>query len=217
MDFDIARHNMIEQQIRTWEVFDQKVLDIMEGLHREDFMPAEYREVALADTPIPLAHNQVTMTPKEEARLLQALELSPGDRVLEIGTGSAWVSALLGRLCQSVISLDLFQDFIDDAKPKVRKAGIDNIEFICADGLSGFAEGGPYDAIVITGSMPRLQPEFIAQLNDGGRLFVTVGQSPVMEATLLTRQAADVVSSTVLYETDLPPLIGVDSTAEFVI
>lgn len=214
MEIEIARHNMIEQQIRTWEVFDQNILDTIQALPREDFMPTEFRQLALADTCIPLAHGQQTMAPKTEARMLQSLDLKPADKVLEIGTGSGYVTALLGKLCREVISLDIFPDFTENAESRLRQHGINNVQLINKDGISGYREQAPYDAIVITGSISKMIDDFRLQLAEGGRLFVIIGISPVMEATLFTR-SSDVYSRTVLYETDAPALIGAESTPAF--
>lgn len=217
VDFEIARHNMLEQQIRTWEVFDQKILGAIGSLHREDFMPDEYRDLALADTPIPLAHGQVTMTPRTEARMLQSLDLTTTDKVLEIGTGSGYVSALLAVLCGSVISLDIFEEFTTGAGARAIRHGIRNLEFICDDGVNGYAYRAPYDVIVMTGSIPEITPALREQLSEGGRLFAVVGRSPVMEATVVTRQSGNIFTTTGIFETELPPLIGVNDRPEFII
>ncbi len=215
MDFEAARYNMIEQQIRTWEVFDQNVLDAVQGLPREDFMPSQYRDLALADTRIPLGHGQQTMTPKTEARMLQALDLRADDRVLEIGTGSAYVTALLGRLCREVISLDVFADFTGAAREKLKQHDIGNVELLTSDGLNGYAPAAPYDVIVVTGSIPQMQNQYKQQLANDGRLFVVIGRSPVMEATLFTRRSKDTCTRDVLYETDLPALVGAEQPPAF--
>ena len=215
MDFEIARQNMIEQQIRTWEVFDQNVLDAIQSLPREEFVPAAFRELALADTFIPLAHGQQTMTPKAEARMLQSLDLKSGDRALEIGTGCGYVTALLGRLCHEVTSVDVFADFTDSAMARLRQFGIGNVECLNLDGIKGHETGAPYDVIAVTGSVPEMINAYKSQLADGGRLFIIIGRSPVMEATLFVRQPGGNFSRTVLFETDIPALIGAEVTPAF--
>lgn len=215
MDFDTARHNMLEQQIRTWEVFDQDVLEAIETIPRENFVPEKYKTLALADVRIPLAHGQLTMMPKMEARMLQSVQIKPADRVLEIGTGCAYVTALLGKLASEVVSLDIYAEFTDEAVKKCREAGLNNIELVNADGLNGYSDKAPYDVIVITGSLPDSVEAFKAQLACNGRMFAIIGQSPVMEATLITRYESGHYSEVSLFETDLPALIGAESMPEF--
>jgi len=201
--------------MNLFESIKQNILDTIQDLPREDFMPSAYRQLALADTQIPLAHGQQTMAPKTEARMLQSMDLKSTDKVLEIGTGSGYVTALLGRLSREVISLDIFPDFTENAETRLRQHGINNVQLINADGISGYREQAPYDAIVITGSISEMNNDFKMQLAEGGRLFVIIGNSPVMEATLFTRRTTDVYTRTVLFETDLPALIGAESTPAF--
>lgn len=215
MDFEQARFNMVEQQIRTWEVLDLGVLELFETMHREDFVPTEYRRLALADINIPLPHDQVTMTPKVEARLLQSLGPRRTDRVLEIGTGCAFLTALLGCSAGQVHSVDIFPEFTSAAAPKLARYGIENVHLYTGDGARGWPQAGPCDVIVVTGSVPVLPDEFAAQLAPGGRMFVIVGQSPVMEARLVTKDSAGNLSREVLFETDLPPLQGVPVPSNF--
>lgn len=208
MDFEKARVNMIEQQIRPWEVLDQDVLDLLASLHREDFVPEVYRRVALADVSIPIGHGEITMTPKSEARLLQSLLLEPGDRVLEIGTGCGYLTALLAKSVHEVISVDIYPDFTDRARSKLAQHGISNVRLETGDAIQGLPMMAPYDAIAVTGSVPVLTGDFQSQLAPGGRLFVIVGTSPVMEALLITRVGEQEWTSENLFETDLPALIG---------
>lgn len=215
MDFEQARYNMVEQQIRTWEVLDLSVLELFETVHREDFVPAEYRRLALADINIPLPHDQVTMTPKVEARLLQGLGVRRSDRVLEIGTGCAFLTTLLGCSAGQVHSVDIFPEFANAAAPKLARYGIENVQLYTGDAARGWAQAGPCDVIVVTGSVPVLPGEYTAQLAPGGRLFVIVGQSPVMEALLISKDMAGNLGHEVLFETDLPPLLGLPAPAAF--
>ena len=231
IDFEQARLNMIEQQIRTWEVLDQDVLDLIYQVHREDFVPDNYKQLALADTNIPLANGQLMMTPKLEARLLQAVALQKNDRVLEIGTGSAYLTALIAKRVQQVDSVDIFPDFTKEAAVKLESYQLENVQLHTADVLSDWKTQAPYDVIIVTGSMSELDQSlqvdhtdvggriksgtFIEQLTEAGRLFVIVGKSPVMEARLITRVGDKEWSSEILFETDLPALIGAEEAAPF--
>ena len=215
IDFEQARLNMIEQQIRTWGVLDQNVLDLLDLIHREDFVPADYRQLAFADTNIPLANNQVMMTPKLEARLLQAVAVHEEDKVLEIGTGSAYLTALLAKSCQNVDSIDNFKNFVDEAKIKLEKYGLVNARLSHAGALSDWQSESEYDVIVITGSVLELDSKLQQQLTAGGRMFVVIGESPVMEARLITRMNDGQFNSEALFETELPALIGVHEPSSF--
>lgn len=215
IDFEQARLNMIEQQIRTWEVLDQDVLDLIYQIHREDFVPINYQQLALADTNIPLANGQVMMTPKLEARLLQAVALQKNDRVLEIGTGSAYLTALIAKRVQQLDSVDIFADFTKDALAKLENYQIENVQLHTADVLSNWKNQTSYDVIIVTGSMAELEQSLQGQLTESGRLFVIVGKSPVMEARLITRVGEKEWSNEVLFETDLPALIGAEESAPF--
>ena len=215
IDFEQARLNMIEQQIRTWEVLDQDVLDLIYQVHREDFVPDNYKQLALADTNIPLANGQLMMTPKLEARLLQAVALQKNDRVLEIGTGSAYLTALIAKRVQQVDSVDIFPDFTKEAAVKLENYQLENVQLHTGDVLSDWKTQAPYDVIIVTGSMSELDQSLQAQLTEAGRLFVIVGKSPVMEARLITRVGDKEWSSEILFETDLPALIGAEEAAPF--
>ncbi|MFT5134877.1 MAG: protein-L-isoaspartate(D-aspartate) O-methyltransferase [Gammaproteobacteria bacterium] len=215
IDFEQARFNMIEQQIRTWEVLDQNVLNLLQEIHREDFVPDEYRQLALADLNIPLANGQVMMTPKLEARLLQALAILKSDNVLEIGTGSAYLTALLARSANHVDSVDIFSNFGTDALSKLERYEINNVDLHTGDALSEWRSDKQHDVIVVTGSLPKIIPALQEQLRNGGRLFAIVGESPVMEARLVTRIDAEKYADEALFETDLPPLIGIEKSSLF--
>lgn len=215
MNFEQARSNMIEQQIRPWEVLDQTVLNHIAEIHREDFVPAHLKLLALADVSLPLAHGQVTMTPKVEARLLQALAVRKTDKVLEIGTGCGYLTALLGNSAASVISVDIFPDFTREAGDKLARYHINNVTLESGDAINGWPGHDPYDVIVVTASVPTLPPGFQEQLAFNGRLFIIVGRSPVMEAMLVSRTGPQDWSSEVLFETDVPPLIGAANNTEF--
>ena len=205
-DFEQARFNMIEQQVRTWEVLDQRVLDIMSRIPRENFVPEQYRSLAFADTNIPLGNKQVMMAPNVEGRLLQALNITPDDSILEIGTGSGYLTACLASLGKHVTSIDIAPGFTAMASSKLADQGISNITLETADVASGLANGEQYDVIAVTGSLPVLQQQFYENLKIGGRLFVITGNLPIMEALLITRVNQDNWSRECLFETCLPPL-----------
>lgn len=215
MDTQDARHNMIEQQIRPWEVLDLGVLNLLEEIHREDFVPDGYRQLAYADIQIPLAHSQSTMSPKLEARLLQSVAIKPSDTILEIGTGCAYFTALLAKSGQSVCSVDIYPEFTESALEKLQRYQLNNVELQTGDALDGWNKDKRYDVIVVTGSVPELNDHYQRQLATGGRLFVIVGETPSMEAMLVTRIGGIEWSRESLFETDLPPLVGAERSEQF--
>lgn len=206
MDFEQARFNMVEQQIRTWEVLDQQVLDLMSALPREDFVPPPLRDLAFADLQIPLGHGAAMMQPKLEARILQALEIAPGDRVLEIGTGSGYLTALLARLAKHVYSVEIVPELSESAARKLAAHDIDNVTLEVGDAAQGRPEHAPYDVIVLTGSTGVLPTVIQDMLAPGGRLFAIVGTAPAMVARLVTRVTGNAFRSADLFETCVPPL-----------
>jgi len=206
INFEQARYNMIEQQIRPWEVLDQRVLDLFSRVPREDFVPAQYRTMAFTDMSIPLGHGQVMMAPKIEARMLQALAIQDSDVVLEIGTGSGYVTALLANLSRHVYSVEIVPELSAAAGEKLKTHGIHNVTLEVGDAAQGYDAHAPYDVIAVTGSMPVLASKLQTNLRLGGRLFVVVGDAPVMEAKLITRVGDDEWAIEDLFETDLPPL-----------
>lgn len=212
IDLEQARHNMIEQQIRTWDVLDQRILDVLAITPRENFVPHRYRNLAFADVEIPLGHGQVMMSPKVEGRLLQTLSLKPTDRVLEIGTGSGYLTACLAQLSASVVSVDIIAEFSDAAQPKLNTLNLhSNVTLRTGNAAHGWGNQC-YDAIAITGSLQHLHDNWRQQLVVGGRLFVIIGQPPVMEALLITRLGTHEWTRESLFDTDLPPLIEEIST-----
>ena len=215
MNFEQARENMIKQQIRPWEVSDQKTLDLLAEIHREDFIPEPYRHLALADINIPLLHGQVTMTPKIEARLLQHLKIQPHEKILEIGTGCGYLTALLANSGKFVHSIDIYPEFMQHAGPRFKQYALQNIQLHVGDAVRGWPQERPYDVIVVTGSVPVLERHFQEQLHTGGRLFVIVGLGPAMEARMITRSGVDTWSVASLFETDLPALIGAPEPEAF--
>lgn len=213
-----AKINMIKQQIRTWEVLDQHVIAAIEALPRDAFVPDYLHNLAYADTELPLGEGESMLNPKVEGRLLQTMRLHPNDRVLEIGTGSGYFTACLAQLSQRVISYELRADFVAAAGERLARFGIANVEVREGNGLVAQIEGGPFDAIVLTGSVPRVQDLDVlkTQVNPGGRLVAVVGRPPVMEAMLFTRVREDQFRSESLFETQIPPLQGLKTVSEFI-
>ena len=207
---------MLGQQIRAWEVLDDRVLGALGDIPRESFVPDAYRDLAFADMEIPLAHSQQMLAPKVEGRLLQALCLESSDDVLEIGTGTGFLTACLAQLASSVVSIDIYEDFSRDAKEKVEKLELGNIEFRTEDALvMGHQE--QFDAIAVTGSIPELDEHFIRMLRPAGRLFVVVGREPVMEARVVTMHQRGDYAQQSLFESVVAPLINADRPVPFVL
>lgn len=218
MNFEKARFNMVEQQIRPWEVLDQRVLDLISATARDEFVPADYRGVAYSDTRIPLAHGEFMMAPKVEGRILQALEISGTDRGLEIGTGTGYLTMLLAQSARHITTVDLHDDFSQSAAKTLASRGITNVDFLTQDGCAELPSNSPYDFIAVTGALCSTSPalnNFQQQLAIGGRLFVVVGEAPTMEARLITRKSETIFSINALFETDLKYLIGAEAPARF--
>jgi protein-L-isoaspartate(D-aspartate) O-methyltransferase len=206
MNIEQARHNMIEQQIRPWEVLDQKVLNLIADVPREEFVPAAYLNLAFTDMNVPIGYNEVMMSPKLEARMLQALDIQRHESVLEIGTGSGYVTTLLAKLARHVYSVDIHEEFVASAQGKLASDGTINVTVEQGDAAQGWDKHGPYDVIAITGSLPVLPRAFQESLAIGGRLFAIVGDAPVMEACLITRIGQNEYQTQNLFETEMPPL-----------
>jgi protein-L-isoaspartate(D-aspartate) O-methyltransferase len=216
MDMERARFNMVEQQIRPWEVLNDKVLDLLFKVRRENFVPESYKKLAFADMQIPLGNGEVMLEPKLEARILQELELRDGDRVLEVGTGSGYMTALLAHFAAHVYSVEIVPELAEEAKRKMESRGIENVTVETGDAARGWDRHGPYDVIVITGSLPVLPEAFQQSLKVGGRLFAIVGEAPAMRAELVTRVGADAFRREDLFETCVPPLRNVQAPSRFV-
>ncbi len=217
MNLENARFNMIEQQIRPWEVLDQHVLDLLSKLPREDFVPERYRKLAYMDTTIPLGNDQVMMPPRVEARILQALNIQADETVLEVGTGSGYVTALLASLGDHVYSVDINAEMSRTAGDKLADHGISNVTLETGDAARGWDAHAPYDVIVVTGSLPLLPANFKQALKVGGRLVAVVGDSPVMEVVLITREGESEWAQETLFETDLPALINAPEPERFIL
>lgn len=216
MNLEQARFNMIEQQIRPWEVLDPTILNLLNDLPREDFVPEGFRNLAYADIEIPLGHGQSMMPPRVEARALQALGVKASDLVYEIGTGSGWLTACLARLGRHVVSKELHQDLSDQAAKRLGSAGFQNVTLEVGDALAHTESEDRHDVIVATGSFPVMPQWLQGWLKIGGRLFVVTGEEPAMEAWLITRVGEKEWSSENLFETVLAPLENVPQPAKFV-
>jgi len=214
MDIEQARFNMVEQQIRTWDVLDQDVLDLLFTVRREEFVPSAYRTLAFADLEIPLPGGQRMWAPKMEARVVQALRVRPRESVLEIGTGSGYLTALLASQGAQVVSVEIDPQLSAEAKPKLARAGRSGVELAVGDGARGWGTS-TYDAIVLTGSTPVLPDTFVKQLKPGGRVFAVVGEAPVMTARLVHWVAPGSISSQDLFETVIDPLKNAATPSRF--
>lgn len=218
-----ARFNMIEQQIRPWEVLDANVLALLDRVHREDFVPAAHKALAFADMELPLnqpaVEGQAMLSPKVEARLLQDLTLKPTDKVLEVGTGSGHMAALLASLAQRVVTIEIDEALARVARENLQKAGIPNTEVRCADATAnGFAAcgtDGPYDAIVLSGSVAEIPSALLALLAPGGRLATIVGFEPMMRATIVTRTGDAAFQTAQPWDTVAPRLRNFPAPSRF--
>ncbi len=215
MDIEQARFNMVEQQIRPWDVLDPEVLDLLFTVKREEFVPAAYRLLAFADLEIPLGDGECMWTPKMEARVLQELKVRPGERVLEIGTGSGYFAALLAAHAAHVTSVEIDPRLSHEARTRLARSGYASaVELAVGDGARGWGHDR-YDAIVLTGSTPVLADAFLQQLQPGGRLFAVIGEAPVMKARLTRWVADDGYTADDLFETVIQPLRNAPEPARF--
>jgi protein-L-isoaspartate(D-aspartate) O-methyltransferase len=216
MDFELARTQMLGQQLRAWEVLDDRVLRAFAETPREDFVPSDYRDLAFADVEIPLGHGQSMLAPKVEGRILQALQLEPIDEVLVVGTGSGYLTACAARLAKRVTSVDIFPDLVAAAQSKIAACGIRNVELIATDAFD-LSYRARFDAVAVTGSVPHLDQHFIKMLRPQGRLCIVVGREPAMEARLITLQPDGTTTTDSLFETVLAPLINAERPEPFVL
>jgi protein-L-isoaspartate(D-aspartate) O-methyltransferase len=215
MNVELARFNMIEQQIRTWDVLDQNVLSLLGVVKREDFVPPAYRALAFVDTEVPLPGGQWMMAPKLEARLLQELAVQRHERVLEIGSGSGYMAALLAHRAQHVTTLEIDPGLARFATDNLRRAGLMNVDVLNVDASTSPPVDGPFDVIVLSGSVAEVPPALLAQLKIGGRLSAIVGQLPIMRAVLMTRDAETGYSTIELFDTVAPRLTGFGEPSRF--
>jgi protein-L-isoaspartate(D-aspartate) O-methyltransferase len=215
MNIEQARFNMIEQQIRTWEVLDPVVLDLLFEVKREEFVPAQYRSVAFADLEIPLGHGEAMMPPKVEARTLQEVGVQPHEEVYEVGTGSGYLTALLARRARHVTSAEIHADLKERAAGNLRAAGVTNVTLLEGDSARAPLSESAYDVIVLTGSTPVLPQAFLDRLKPGGRLFAVVGDPPAMKAMLVRAAAPGSFVHRELFETVVKPLVNCAQPARF--
>ena len=215
MNIELARAQMVEQQVHAWDVFDERVLDVMRQIRREQFAPASFSRVAFADAVIPLPQGQSMLPAKIQGRVLQALLPTPADIALEIGAGSGYLSACLGQLCSRVRSIEIFPELADLARRNLFTAAVNNVSVEIGDAMQ-FTEQSAYDVIAVTGSLPLYDERFQQALRIGGRLFVVVGQAPVMEAWKVTRIGEREWQREGLFETVIAPLVNAPRPSEFV-
>ena len=220
MNTEIARFNMIQQQIRPWDVLDPGVLALLSVVKREDFVPAEHKDLAFADTEIPLKSNakagQTMLAPRVEARLLQELAIKNTDKVLEIGTGSGYMAALLAAKAEFVYSVEIDPELVELARRNLQESGVANVSVDQGDAALGWELYAPYDAIMVSASMPLLPDALLRQLKIGGRLVAIVGEAPTMEAQLVKRTDENAFSTVNLFETVVAPLVNALQPEKFV-
>lgn len=235
MDLSNARVNMIEQQLKPWEILDSKVLSVLASIPREQFVPAAYTTLAYADTEIPLPHGQHMLAPKIVGRILQALELTGIESVLEIGTGSGYLTAALAKLCNHVTTIELYRDLSDTAKVNLQACKVKNVTMHTLNGITAldnafktkfkpefkqgfnteFQSNGIFDIIVVTGSIPKLPKQLLQHTVHGGKIFAIIGKRPVMHATLYIKLNADHCLQHRLFETVVDQLEGLPLEATF--
>jgi protein-L-isoaspartate(D-aspartate) O-methyltransferase len=215
MDVEQARFNMIEQQIRPWEVLDQGVLSLLSVVKREDFVPPAYRSMAFVDTQVPLPNGQAMLEPKVEARLLQELAVQRHERVLEIGAGSGHMAALLAHKAQHVTTVEINAELVRLASENLKRAWVLNARVVEADASAGLIVDGPFDVIVLSGSVAEVPRALLGQLKAGGRLTAIVGQLPIMRAVLVTRGDDSGFATVELFDTVAPRLVGFPEPSRF--
>jgi protein-L-isoaspartate(D-aspartate) O-methyltransferase len=217
LDIERTRFNMIEQQVRPWDIVDLRVLEVLARVRREDFVPEASRALAFADAELPIGHGEFMMKPVVEGRLLQALAVQESDSVLEIGTGSGFVTACLAAMARDVTSVEIHADLAAAAEQKLVRLGVANTRVHAADALKGYAPHRSFDAIAVTGAVYREPEQLRSWLAVGGRMFLIRGESPVMEAVLITRTSVDQFREDSLFETDLPYLTHAAPPKRFVL
>jgi protein-L-isoaspartate(D-aspartate) O-methyltransferase len=214
-NIEAARQQMVEQQVRAWDVLDPKVLDVLRRVRREAFVPAGFSDLAFADAPIPLGHGEVMLPPKVDGKILQALDLKPTDAVLDVGSGTGFLAACLSRMAARVRSLEIHADLAELAARNLLAAAANNVVVEKADAMQ-LAETNQYDAIAVSSSLPLYDTRFEQALKVGGRLFVVVGEAPVMEAWLVTRTSEAAWNRVALFETSIPALVNARQPSRFV-
>jgi protein-L-isoaspartate(D-aspartate) O-methyltransferase len=215
MNLEQARANMVEQQIRPWEVLDQDVLDLLYVVPREEFVPERHRSLAFSDLEIPIGEGERMWAPKIEARVLQELSVRKTDRVLEVGTGSGYLTALLSHRAAHVFSVEIKPGLAAFGRANLERHGAENVTLELGDAAHGWPSHAPYDVIVLTGSTPILPGAFVEQLAPGGRLFAIVGEPPVMTARIVVGTSPGAWHSTDLFETVIAPLVNAERPPRF--
>lgn len=216
MSYQNARVNMVKQQLRTGDVLEESILNLYDIFPRNEFVPEQYADFAYSDMQIPLAHDQRMLTPLEEGTILQALDLKGHETVLEVGTGSGFLTAMLSKLCKQVISVDYYADFTSNAARKLKAHHCDNVELITGDASQGWLDKAPYDVIVFTGALEQLNETHLLQILPGGKLLAIEGKPPVMQARLHQLDHQDQWTQSMVFETNIPLLIDKLKQKEFV-
>lgn len=216
MNLEKTRFNMVEQQIRPWSVLDDTVLELLYKMHREDFVPAEYKSMAFVDMEIPLGHGQLMHQPKMEARILQEVQVKKTDKILEVGTGSGYLTALLAAKGDHVYSVEIVPELKAMAEANLKAHDITNVTLEVGDASHGWPEHAPYDVIIITASTPILPETFKQCLNPGGRLFAIIGEAPIMSVVLITCETPGVFNTKTIFETYINPLSNAQQAEQFV-
>lgn len=215
MNIEQARFNMIEQQIRPWDVLDTDVLELLNVVKRENFVPAAHKSLAFFDTEIPLGHGEAMLTPKLEARILQDVSLKKHENVLEIGTGSGYMAALLAHKGRHVTSVEIVPELKAMAEKNLADNGVTNVTVELGNGAQGWANGAPFDVIVISGSLPVLPESFLQQIKIGGRIFAIIGDAPIMTGQVITRVSDTGYDTVKLFETNVKPLVSATTPSPF--
>lgn len=217
MNFDQARSNMVENQVRPWEVLDGRVLEVISRVRRENFVATEHRKLAYADVCLPLGHDEVMMKPVVEGRVLQAPELQADDHVLEIGTGSGYLTACLASLAAHVTSVDIHADFTAAAAQRLQGEGVANVTLVTGEAVNAWEPEGLFDVVVATGAVTEIPARWLSWLKPGGRLLAICGHSPAQRVTLHTQEAAGRYREETVFETDLPYLAHAEPPRRFVL
>lgn len=207
-NFAAARRQMVDQQVRAWDVLDPQVIAAMEQLPREQYAPNAYRNLAYSDSDIPIGHGELMLSPQLQGRMLQALQIHSGDQILEIGTGTGYLSACIATMGARLDSLEIHADLAEAAKQRLSEHGIQSVNVVVDDGHTLSHDGPLYDAIIVTGSLPREDPSFPSRLAPGGRLVWIIGESPLMHLQRMVRSGETQWRSESLFETQVPPLVG---------
>ena len=213
---NVKRFNMIEQQIRTWDVFDVSILDLYDKIKREAYVPKKYKKIAFTDIQIPLQHKQFMLAPKQEARVLQSLKLKPTDRILHIGTGTGFFAALLASLSKHVVTMDLYDNFLHEAKKIHQRDNLLNLSYINDDGVQGNLDFAPYDVIVFTGGLLKEPLGLREQLKVGGKLFLFEGTKTLMQANLINKVGQNEYESKSMFEDVIPFLVMKSEASKFI-